>query len=266
MPDTQTNILHLQRKLITLGFALPRFGADGELGDETRQALAEYARQRSLANWAEAGLIQAVCNEPTPVEDETGKHPGLQWRPRSVRPWTQITGITLHQTAVLLGEEARRWHTLNAHMGITRAGRALLVCPLERVVWHANGLNATDVGIEIDGYFEGVEGLRNTLWNPPSDPARRALTPTQEQIDAVRRAIGWICGIVQARGGKVQFIHAHRQSSRDRQSDPGSFLWREAGLWAQREFGLTDGGRDFAVGTGLKIPEAWDRSRTGIRY
>lgn len=260
------NIQQIQTKLITLGFPLPHYGADGQLGQETRQALAEYAKQRHLEDKPFDELVQSLVREPAPFRDETQTHPGLQWRPRATRPWTQITGITLHQTAVLLGEEPTRWHSLSAHLGVTRAGVVIQVCPFDRTVWHGNGFNATDIGIEIDGYFEGVEGLRNTLWNPLTDRTRRPLTPTQEQIEATRQAIRQLCAIAERQGGKIQFIHAHRQSSRQRQSDPGSFLWRELGLWAQRELGLSDGGRGFKIGTGLAIPEAWDRNYQNIAY
>jgi len=264
MQDQEIRLL--QQRLIALGFPLPKFGADGQLGEETKQALAGYAAQRNLPGLTPDQLAHAIAVEMEPLLDVTERHTGQQWRTRPLRPWTQITGITLHQTAVVLGEKPERWHTLNAHFGITRAGRTLYVCLVTRVVWHGNGFNASDIGIEIDGYFEGIEGQRRTLWNPPSDPQRRALTPTQEQIEATRRTIRWLCESAQQHGGKIQFIHAHRQSSRDRQSDPGSFIWREVGLWAQRELGLSDGGRNFTLGTGLAIPEAWDPSRKGIAY
>jgi peptidoglycan hydrolase-like protein with peptidoglycan-binding domain len=277
LADMQRNqtgepVRQLQRHLMELGFHLRHFGADGHLGDETYSAIVSFARQLNLSlppgpviPASIIGAIYGVEHQIVPV-DLTEMHTGLQWRLRKVRTWPQITGITLHQTAVLLGEAPQRWYSLKAHLGITRGGRALMVCPLQRAVWHGNGLNATDVGIELDGYFEGIEGQPNTLWNPPTDPNRRALTPTQEQIEATRRAIRWICDTVKRNGGNIQFIHAHRQSSNQRQSDPGSFIWREVGLWAQRELGLSDGGRNFTLGTGLRIPEAWDRSRKGIAY
>ena len=64
----------------------------------------------------------------------------------------------------------------------------------------------------------------------------------------------------------MKFIHAHRQSSADRQSDPGSRIWQDVGIWGQQNLALSDGGKNVKVGTGLKIPEAWDPSRTGVIY
>lgn len=266
-------VLDLQQRLLALGYNLPRFGADGALGGETRAALVRFCQDRGLplpdsGQALPPAVIDALMGEETqggPV-DLTMAHPGQQWRPRALRAWSSITGITLHQTAVVFGERPQRWHTLNAHLGVTRGGRSYLICPLDRVVWHGNGFNVTDVGVELDGYYEGIEGQRRTFWTPPQDPGRVPLIATPEQIEATRQLLRWICAEVQRHGGGVRYIHAHRQSSPERQSDPGSRIWSEVGLWAQRELGLSDGGREFKVGGGLRIPEAWDPGRRGIAY
>lgn len=39
----------MQQKLLSFGYELPKYGADGDLGDETIAALKEYAKDRSLA-------------------------------------------------------------------------------------------------------------------------------------------------------------------------------------------------------------------------
>ena len=274
--DKDPGVGELQRKLLALGYALPRFGADGELGDETLAAVAAFRIDHDLASSAsEEGTeiplpVLAAIERAQPVNfapvDLTLAHPGAQWRPRAQRPWSQITGITLHQTAVVFGEQPKRWHGLDAHLGVTRSGRCYLVCPLDRVVWHGNGFNGCDVGVELDGYYEGIEGKRKTFWTPPQDPGRVPLQSTKEQIEATRSLVRWICAEVRRHGGQVRFIHAHRQSSSQRQSDPGSRIWAEVGVWAQRELGLTDGGRDFKVGQGMRIPEEWDSTRRGIAY
>ena len=59
--DSGAAVVKLQQSLILLGFALPRFGADGHLGDETLTAVARFR--------AERGLL--------PDPDDV---PGLNWR------------------------------------------------------------------------------------------------------------------------------------------------------------------------------------------
>ena len=280
--DQGVEVRDLQLKLLALGYHLPRFGADGDLGDETLEAISAFRVDHALTSTTDdftstvpLKVLKAIQDAfatlatravVTAPEDHTTKHAGGQWRSRDQRPLRSITGITLHQTAVLFGETPSRWYTLAAHLGITRGGGAYLICPLDRIVWHGNGLNTTDVGIEIDGYFEGIEGKPSTFWKPPTDLTRQPLQLTPEQVSATRAIIKWICGEVKTDGGEVQFIHAHRQASKDRESDPGSRVWKEVGLWAQSDLGLSDGGKNFTRGTGLKIPEAWDPSRVGIPY
>jgi hypothetical protein len=86
------------------------------------------------------------------------------------------------------------------------------------------------------------------------------------QADAAQATVRWIVDSVAAHGGKVTHIHPHRQSSKDRQSDPGSLIWQTVGLWARKELGLSDGGAKFTVGDGLPIPKDWDARYAGNRY
>jgi peptidoglycan hydrolase-like protein with peptidoglycan-binding domain len=281
--DSGAPVKRLQENLIALGFALPRFGADGGLGDETLSAVARFRAERGLLadpddvpGTVPARIVEAIAaeakalaerNRPANFVDVRGQHgrPGLS-KSQPHRPWKQITGITLHQTAALIGEREASWFAVPIHVGITRRGKVIQLYSFTDRTNHAHNLNAGDVGIEIDGFFEGVEGDESTFWRPASDPNRKPLKPTAEQIAAAREAVRWICGVVNRFGGKLKFIHAHRQSSSERESDPGSRVWQEVGLWAQEELGLGDGGRRFTVGDGLPIPEAWDARYVGVRY
>jgi hypothetical protein len=278
--DRGPHILELQKKLLLLGYDLPRFGADGWLGDETLIAVSLFRSDHGLGtvemDYADsvpasvrAAIDAAVAERdagvgvPALLDLRTAHNGDLQ---KAIRPWRQVTGITLHQTAVVLGETPRRWFSVPIHIGITRMGQILILNALDTVTWHANGLNANDVGIEIDGYYEGVEGNLRTFWRPPTEPDRVPMIPAPVQIEAARTAARWICDEVKRHGGEITYIHAHRQSSGQRESDPGSHIWGGVGLWAQRELGLSDGGREFKTGTGTRIPQEWDPSRTGIKY
>jgi hypothetical protein len=250
------------------------------MGDETFAAVEAFKRDHQIGatdddsptsvSGSTIDAIDAAFHKVTvapsgtpAVIDLTNAHSGTQ-RIRK-RAWSQITGITLHQTATLFGERRERWFNVPVQLGVTRGGQVLVLNGCDWVTYHGNGLNGSDVGIEIDGYFEGVEGRLNTLWSPPGNP-RAPLQPPQVQIDAARLAVKWICDEVARHGGTIKHVHAHRQASNERQSDPGSRIWKDVGLWAQQNLGLSDGGRDFVVGTGLKIPELWDPSRDGIPY
>jgi hypothetical protein len=89
--------------------------------------------------------------------------------------------------------------------------------------------------------------------------------PTVELIVAARRAVAWVCAEVAARGGRVQYLYAHRQSSGTRRSDPGSAIWKGVALEVERS-GLLLTRPGFTVGSGRAVPESWDPRQKGVAY
>src|SRR5262249_16938110 len=117
------------------------------------------------------------------------------------RQWNNITGICLHQTACLLGEEPARWKTVGCHLGLTRKGQAICLHDFDRLINHGNGWNTRCVGIEMDGLYAGVEGDPKTVWNDPSIPHRaQPHELTQQLIEAGLNACRWICRVVEKHG------------------------------------------------------------------
>jgi N-acetyl-anhydromuramyl-L-alanine amidase AmpD len=281
--DKGTEVRKLQQALIDLGYDLPRWGADGDLGTETIDTLARFLRDHGVSvdddadvvSDAELALVDRVLaatrDAPMGPQLASGRFHDLrsiaaQAQIGGRRPWQQVTGITLHQTACVLGERPQRWGTVVAHMGVTRAGQVLWIHDFEKIVWHGNGFNDTTIGIEMDGTYAGIEGDLRTFWRPADEPARQPQTPTLELIEAAKATVRWICKEVALHGGRITKLVAHRQSSKDRESDPGSALWQRVAMPLHTELGLDDGGPGFKLGTGLLIPEAWNSSRTGVKY
>jgi N-acetyl-anhydromuramyl-L-alanine amidase AmpD len=281
--DKGDDVRKLQQDLIELGYDLPRWGADGDLGTEALDALARFLRDHGMAtdddadvvSDAELALVQKVLAEtrdaPVGPPLASGKFHDLrataaQSNIGGRRPWTQITGITLHQTACVLGENPPRWNTIAAHLGVTRGGQVVWMHDFEKIVWHGNGFNNTTIGIEMDGTYAGVDGDDRTFWRPTDEPTRTAQTPTPELIEAAKATVRWICQEVVRHGGRIKQIVAHRQSSNQRDSDPGSALWQRVAMPLHQELGLDDGGPGYTVGNGYPIPEKWDPSRVGVKY
>lgn len=280
--DYGTEVCALQVKLQQLGYPLPRWGADGRLGTETLDALATFLR----AHAAEADdNADEVSPEEVAIVDRVWSKTvgGLLAAPIAnfhdvratashksdggPRPWTSITGITLHQTACYLGESPERWATVGAHVGVTRGGRVIHIHDFDRVIWHGNGFNQRTIGIECDGLYAGVEGDASTVWDDPSTQKRElAMTPTKDLVSQAQQTIRWIVQEVARHGGKVSKLLAHRQSSGSRRNDPGSALWRMVAMPMHAELSLDDGGPGFRIGTGYAIPEAWDPARVGVKY
>jgi N-acetyl-anhydromuramyl-L-alanine amidase AmpD len=273
----------LQQALMALGYELPRWGADGDLGSETLDALARFLREHGelvdddadVVSEAELALVQkvsaAATDAPLGPQLASGRFHDLRSIATQVsiggrRQWKQITGVTLHQTACLLGERPQRWSTVGAHLGVTRAGQVIWMHDFEKIVWHANLLNGATIGIEMDGTYAGVEGDDRTFWRPVDEPDRKAQTPTIALVEAAKATVRWICQEVARHGGRVERLLAHRQASKQRESDPGSALWQQVALPLHVELGLNDGGPGYVVGNGYPIPEKWDSRRVGVRY
>lgn len=178
------------------------------------------------------------------------------------RKWSKITGVCLHQTAVVLGERPGRWASLGAHVGVTRSGKVIWVHDFNQIVYHGNRWNTGTVGIEIDGGYCGVEGDEKTFW--AGGPLKSPLELEDSTVNAARAAIRWIYDSVARNGGQIKVIVAHRQSSMSRRNDPGEAIWRRVALPMVNELGLDrakyDGGPGFVIG-GRPIPGVWDETR-----
>jgi hypothetical protein len=182
------------------------------------------------------------------------------------RAWDRVTGVCLHQTACVLGENPPRWDTVGCHVGVTRSGKVIWLHDFNKLVVHGNRWNAQTVGIEIDGMYEGVEGDIRTFWRPKDQPNLQPQRPTEVQLRAVRDLIRWIKKQVIKNGGKLNALVAHRQASVNRRNDPGSRIWKDVALPMSKELDLSDGGPGFKLGDGYPIPEEWDPRRKGYRY
>lgn len=183
------------------------------------------------------------------------------------RKWSRVTGVCLHQTACVLGERNERWLNVGCHVGITRSGKILWLHDFDKLVIHGHGWNAQTVGFEIDGLYAGIQGDPRTVWDDRSTPQHeQGMSIRPEQMDAARVAVRWVYDTIASRWGKMRALVAHRQSTDDRRTDPGSAIWQAVALPLHKELGLSDGGPGFVLGKGQPIPEAWDPSRIGIKY
>lgn len=263
-------VVKLQKALMRRGFSLPKWGADGDLGAETWGAVEKYAHvdQYRTRRPLPEGITDAILAAPE-SGDSSAKPDGyvrVKGDPADVkgwRSWSDIDVIVLHQTGVLMSDTPERFRTLDAHIGILidHPTPIVQVQDLLAYMHHANELNEPSIGIEINGRFPG----RKSRY----DPAKHtAAGPADSQIADTRRAIAWLCETAEENGGAITRILPHRVSNDMRQADPGEVAWREIGLWAIHEYGLTDGGAGYCVGDGMPIPFAWcpKPAYSGIEY
>jgi len=201
------------------------------------------------------------------IIDRTTKHPKPKLYERQ-RDWSDIWGVTLHQTGCKLSNRHGRWDTLNAHIGVLSDGTVILCNALTDMIWHAQGLSHKTIGIEINGNHEGILGNRSTLWTKGGGPH----TLTDQQVAACHDVLfPWLVEQFEAAGVPWSNVHAHRQSSSTRRSDPGSEIWQRVAMpWLVKltDLGMGergDGGPLFKVGSGRPIPHDWNLNYPG-RY
>ena len=268
--DTGQQVTKLQRQLMALGYSLPRYGADGDLGGETLKAvtlfLADHAAGHvdddpEVVDDGELALVQQVygsIGQAIPLPGRNFFDLRKESDRRHIigrRTWQEIIGITLHQCAVDFGhEKPERWDTLAAHVGISLEGNVHWVFDFEHIVPHGNELNKPTIGIEFEGAFPGIVALRG--------PGRMQ-SPTPAQVQAGHEAIPWICAVCAAHNSKLTKLYAHRQTATTRRGDPGEELWKLVALPMQEKLGLSDDGPDFKIDNGRTIPRDWNPAYSG---
>ena len=309
-PDNDTQVSDFQKKLIALGHDMPRFGADGGFGQESLVATKEFQdetkadlgdddafKDQGVGAKTYAAVFAAEIPEkkiiapPPPAGFLPGKPPeGLVVtkdahplkKGRGTRKLKDITGITLHQTACVLGEKHHRWYNVACHIAITRDGQIIFNNDFIKKVWHGNGFNTKTIGFEIDGHFAGLESLNEetgewepdlkTYWRPKSRPERMPVSITPEQVEACKEAIRWCHRVIKGAGGDLKYLVAHRQSIPSRTGDPGEKSWKLVALPMLEELGMSDGGDDYYIldskkRAGKPIPEQWDAERhPGVKF
>jgi N-acetylmuramoyl-L-alanine amidase len=301
--DKGKAVRDMQLALMGQGYELPKYGADGHLGNETMAALKAFMTNSNIGWPAVSGdevpqealaalVINGMDPEVLPVPDqELGDVKlydlrGEPWSERNqkkfkrsggmavVRDPKMVTGITVHQTAVKYGVKDYQIHAAGGDAELALARRSLKVAchvmafhdgfiaapnPLAWYVYHGNGFNAYELGIEIDGNYPGVIGGK--VWN-----SNRGGRPTQVTVPLVRAAQAGIEFLVREGrklGMPIEHIHAHRQSSATRRSDPGEELWKRVVLeYAVQVLGLIPHQAE-VLKDGRPVPIEWDTTGVG---
>lgn len=267
-PKTREALRQFQERAHELHPETGEIIPDGQIDPRTIRALelctgTSYAHASAPATTDDAlgsGSASAL-QEPSGVEpNHDVRHLTPEANRRPARPWTQIKGVTLHQTG-MHRFSARAWPKVRAHLGIHHDGSVFWIHPLESRLPASNGFNRDTVAIEVAGNFLRREADVRSYWKKGGGPS----TLTPEMVEGLRRAIRFIISEVERHGGRITHIHAHRQTNRNKASCPGEAIWRSGGVWAQRELGLSDGSPGYVRSDGLPIPPYWDDERPVTR-
>lgn len=252
--DTRELAIKVQQKL--------ELEDDGIVGPHTWEAIFKYLEMdpSGAKIYKRDGVTVIDGREVwTPVKKWHGKMRSYTSGDRN-----QLRGVMLHQTGCWMPEDPGVWAKINAHYGVTRAGKIILMFNPLMLIWHGNGLTRPTIGIEIAGLFRGIEGRSNTHWPPDAKPHEF----TSDQAKACNVLFEIIKEDFETNGGKWEVVYAHRQSSNMRMSDPGEAVWKQIAMPWMEKLGATCGGilplgsrtpgTDYCVGNGMPIPKEWD--------
>lgn len=289
-------VVELQRLLNAAGY---RVAKDGHLGMLTLDALDKFADEhelrwdRHLNDTVDIELAKALEAEGAPpARAVLDLHfgwampavipPGVRlidltkWQespiPRSrtnaaktktvMRDLYKVTGITLHQMAMIMGvskqqlaaakgdrDRARAMRCLGipAHICVLIGGIVVIHSPLAAYLHHGNEFNSDTFGIEVEGLYAGVKGNKRYTWKP-----EETILLDEDTANGVRFAID----LLQLNAPNLKTLYAHRQSNGDKTGDPGSELWKVASEHALKYGIRTD--IHHTRGDGRGIPMQWD--------
>lgn len=271
-------VVRLQEMLDLLGCGLDHPN-DGIYGVQTETDVYLYQRAAGLKADGVCGPItwrdllitpdnytHATSDSQEGIVDRRGKHPNPRLY-KCKRPWSRIDGVTLHQTGCEMPKNPAGWDRLNAHIGITQEGVAILVNDPTDFIWHAQGLSKNTIGIEIEGNYCGIDRDMRTLWKGVGGPHHL----NDKMILAIDSVKCWLARKFRANDQKWTLVHAHRQSYNSRIADPGEEIWRSVGItWTKLllggSTGATAGPEGYKRGTGRPIPREWDDRYTADYY
>jgi hypothetical protein len=225
----------------------------------TERALLEAeALVRSKGTVSESAAQNIITAAKSKIEDWTKK--AVNNKPNhilnSYRDPRKIFAFVLHHMAF------KRWNpktkgysnpesylSTGAHFCIMMDGRIIQLHAMSRMIWHGNCASGGSVAVEFEGNFPNIKGK---WWINKESKVHDKDTPTQAQYDSGRFLTSYLKTVL-----PLTRIMAHRQSSKDRENDPGPDIWFNVGQWAIEKLGLSDGGDKAKCGDGNPILPAW---------
>jgi hypothetical protein len=208
--DIGPGVRRWQELLLEAGYQLPRWGADGHFGDETRQATIQAQVDLKAAGLYTGrvdckvgdltieAMHERLGREPpkdkhktvidgVEVHDYRGHFPApSNGRPQWGNRWPKLEGVVLHRTACRMGERPARYASMNAHIAVTLKGRIILVHPWNLHIWHGHRPSLWTIGIEFDGNPTGwsrTDEREEYFWRPGGGPD--PITPEQVKAGLV---------------------------------------------------------------------------------
>lgn len=168
---------------------------------------------------------------------------------------SNVHAVVLHQMAFTRGNNYKKYLRTTANYIILGDGGIYKLHPHSTRLPASNGFNSGSVSIEFAGNFPSRSRSTDPdhWWYPDGkehSPSYQNQV-TLQQVQAGQFLLHHLQGL------GINTVLSHRQSSASRGNDPGPDLWGGVGEYGVRVLGMSDGGPDFAVGSGKPIRQDW---------
>ncbi|MBD0367457.1 MAG: N-acetylmuramoyl-L-alanine amidase, partial [Flavisolibacter sp.] len=225
----------------------------------TERALLEAdAINRNNGTAMQKAAIELITTAKTKIEDWTKK--AVNNKPQyildSYRDPRKVYAFVLHHMAFKRRSrktgkysDPESYLSTGAHFCILFDGRIIQLHPFSRMIWHGHCISPRSVAVEFEGNFPNIKGK---WWIDKEAKFPDKDVPTQQQYESGRFLTSYLKIVL-----GTTHILAHRQSSKDRENDPGPDIWYNVGQWAGEKLGLSDGGPTFKCGDGNPILPEW---------
>lgn len=271
--DTGPKVLALQQKILLLNpLALPRFGADSDLGDETLHALAVLLDDDTIEESDVVTAAQLSALDVLVAKERPTGNPGWTYLDRreqaskaerkGKRKRTEYD-LVWHQTDCEMGEKPARYDGVPVHFVVTSGGQIIQLHDVDELLYAAHALNKSGISIEVEGHFAGIEGDLSNSSYPAyhKDAGRTPQVMPQVQIEAARQCAHLIKAQLAAIGAKLKRQTTHRQGVKGvRRRDPGEQVCKKVIL--PLEQGIAPFDWAYTVGQGEQVPTPWHPQST----
>lgn len=291
----------LQQRLLDEGYKLPIYGVDGHLGDETWDALQQYAGEQGVRWNPEVppevmkDLFEETTRVEVPAPPAASAGPvkvfDMQHHRKPTRPpltatgrpkWRMargivvernprnVTGVTIHQTATEYGLTDRQIDAAGGDKNLALAHRALNIA-CHNAAFEGFYVRTTPLqyyvqhgnGFNASELGLEIAGLYPGVVGGKTWNGRAATKLTEDRIEAARAALADLVTRGRNQGMPIRFLHAHRQSSASRRDDPGEEIWKAVVLeFAVPQLGLKLQ-QERVIGDGRPVPKEWDPKGVG---
>ena len=192
-----------------------------------------------------------------------------------VRAYSSISGITMHRTGCVIGNRYEQHAKTNAHVAVSMDGNIYLMHPFTLGIFACHDGNAGEpssftISVEFDGNPEGYPNQKMIVQKKQMKDGKilpkykEQIGPhpiTPEQVKASKVLLKIMVDEVSKGGGTINKILAHRQTTSERDSDPGWEAWKKIAIPWQKTIGAIDT-KYYRIRTGSTIPKVWDLEST----